>query len=77
MFTCSKTATHPTVLHHSDGRIYHFSLWNISAIHNLTKTPFVLCFLVQAFDAVIEALEKGQTVDVRGLPPPPGQGKQH
>uniref|UniRef100_A0A8C4IY54 Coiled-coil and C2 domain containing 1B n=1 Tax=Dicentrarchus labrax TaxID=13489 RepID=A0A8C4IY54_DICLA len=28
------------------------------------------------FDAVIEALEKGQAVDLSGLPPSPGQGKE-
>lgn len=31
---------------------------------------------VQRFDAVIEALEKGQAVDLSGLPPSPGQGKE-
>lgn len=34
-------------------------------------------FLVQGFDAVIEAFEKGQAVDLSGLPPSPGQGKEH
>uniref|UniRef100_A0A8C9X0G4 Coiled-coil and C2 domain containing 1B n=1 Tax=Sander lucioperca TaxID=283035 RepID=A0A8C9X0G4_SANLU len=29
------------------------------------------------FDAVIEALEKGQAVDLSGLPPSPGQGEEH
>uniref|UniRef100_A0A3Q1GC44 Coiled-coil and C2 domain containing 1B n=1 Tax=Acanthochromis polyacanthus TaxID=80966 RepID=A0A3Q1GC44_9TELE len=28
------------------------------------------------FDAVIEALEKGQPIDLSGLPPPPGQGEE-
>lgn len=37
---------------------------------------FVL-FLVQMFDAVIEGLDKGQAVDLSGLPPSPGQGKEH
>lgn len=36
-----------------------------------------LVFLVQRFDAVIEALEKGQAIDLSGLPPSPGQGKEH
>lgn len=39
---------------------------------------WVCCmFLVQRFDAVIEALEKGQAVDLSGLPPSPGQGEEH
>ena len=33
-------------------------------------------FLLQRFDAVIEALEKGQAVDLSGLPPSPGQGEE-
>lgn len=37
---------------------------------------FVL-FLVQRFDAVLEGLDKGQAVDLSGLPPPPGQRKEH
>ena len=32
-------------------------------------------FLFQRFDAVIEALEKGQGVDLSGLPPSPADGK--
>uniref|UniRef100_A0A672HMW8 DM14 domain-containing protein n=1 Tax=Salarias fasciatus TaxID=181472 RepID=A0A672HMW8_SALFA len=29
------------------------------------------------FDAVVEALEQGQAVDLSGLPPPPAQGENH
>lgn len=38
---------------------------------------FVVVFLVQRFDAVIEAFEKGLAVDLSGLPPSPGQSKEH
>ncbi len=30
---------------------------------------------MQSFDAVIEAMQKGQAVDLSGLPPSPGQGE--
>lgn len=38
---------------------------------------FFLLNLIQSFDAAIEALEKGQSVDLSGLPSPPGQGEKH
>lgn len=34
-------------------------------------------FGVQMFDAAIEGLDKGQAVDLSGLPPSPEQGKEH
>lgn len=37
----------------------------------------ILFCCVQMFDAVIEALEKGQPVDLSGLPPSPEQGEEH
>lgn len=36
----------------------------------------LLHFALQRFDLVIEALEKGQAVDLGGLPPSP-QGEEH
>lgn len=36
-----------------------------------------LFFVLQKFDAVIEALQKGEAVDLSELPPSPGQGKEH
>ena len=49
------------------------------AHHYVSEFGFIvvfLFFLVQRFDAVIEALEKGQAVDLSGLPPSPGQGEE-
>uniref|UniRef100_A0A8D3EBY1 Coiled-coil and C2 domain-containing protein 1B n=1 Tax=Scophthalmus maximus TaxID=52904 RepID=A0A8D3EBY1_SCOMX len=41
------------------------------------KVDFLLLFLgAQRFDAVIESLEKGQAVDLSGLPPSRGQGEE-
>lgn len=36
---------------------------------------FLLLLLLQSFDPMLEALEKGQSVDLGSLPPPPGQGE--
>lgn len=59
--------------------ISHSSIWNIATMWKLTKSIIMfgfLCVFVQRFDAVIEALEKGQAVDLSGLPPSPGEGKE-
>lgn len=50
-------------------RLQHFSERNVKHDKDCG------CFL-QKFDAVIEALEKGQAVDLSGLPPSPGQGEE-
>lgn len=42
----------------------------------LVMPTIVALFLLQRFDVVIEALEKGQAVDLSGFPPSPGQGKE-
>ncbi len=53
------------------------TIWKLTkAIIMFDRVGF-LVFLVQRFDAVIEALGKGQAVDLSGLPPSPGQGKEH
>lgn len=56
---------------------------NVSADKEHHYLSFGFCFLfllfvifVQSFDAVIEAFEKGQAVDLRGLPSSPGKGEE-